>query len=105
MPLRLTLLENVLARLNVLPMPLVDMPLAAGIGKVLVTACELGLFDVLRKRPLPLNVLAERLECEPQGLQLLLKLLVSAGYLCESDGLYKNTRMAQRWLTCDSPVS
>lgn len=105
MPLRLTLLENVLARLNVLPTPLLDTLLAAGIAKVLVTACELGIFDVLSKRPLPLHVLAERLECEPQGLQLLLQLLVSAGYLRVSNGSYANTRMSQRWLTCDSPVS
>lgn len=105
MPLRLTLLENVLARLNVLPTPLLDTPLAPGIARVLVTACELGLFDVLSKHPLPLPALADRLECEPQGLQLLLHLLVSAGYLRVSNGVYRNTRMSQRWLTCDSPVS
>lgn len=105
MPLRLTFLENLLARLNILPSPLLDTPLAAGIAKVLVTACELGVFDALSKRPLPLNVLAERLETNPQGLQLLLQLLVSAGYLRVRNGKYHNTRMAQRWLTIDSPVS
>ena len=42
---------------------------------MLVTACELGLFDVLRRHSLPLDALAERLECEPKGLQLLLQLL------------------------------
>lgn len=105
MPLRLTLLENLLARLNILPTPLLDTPLAAGIAKVLVTACELGVFDALSKRALPLSTLAERLECDPQGLQLLLQLLVSSGYLRESNGTYRNTRMSQRWLTCDSPIS
>ena len=76
MPLRLTLLERILARLNLLPVPLFDTPLAPGIAKVLVTACELGLFDTLSQRPLPLEILAERLECNPAGLQLLLQLLV-----------------------------
>src|SRR5437588_6419282 len=105
MPLHLTLLEKILARLNLLPVPLFDTPLAAGIAKVLVTACELGLFDALSEQPLTLEALAERLHCHPQGLQLLLRLLVPAGYLRHRRGRYANTRMAQRWLTRSSPVN
>jgi SAM-dependent methyltransferase len=105
MPLRLTPLEYLLSRLNILPAPLFDTPLSAGIAKVLVTACELGVFDALGKRSLTLQALAEKLECQPQGLQLLLQLLVSAGYLRQSGGKYRNTRMARRWLTSSSPVS
>jgi SAM-dependent methyltransferase len=105
MPLRLTALEHLLSRLNLLPMPLFDTPLGSGIAKVLLTACELGVFDALDQRPLSLEALAERLECNPQGLQLLLQLLVSAGYLRRSRGQYRNSRIAQRWLTSSSPVS
>ena len=103
MPLRLTLFERVLARLNLLPVPLFDTPLAPGIAKVLVTACELGVFDALQQRPLPLETLAEQLNCQPQGLRLLLQLLVSAGYLQQHRGAYANTRVSRRWLTCSSP--
>jgi SAM-dependent methyltransferase len=105
MPLRLTPLEYVLSRLNLLPVPLFDTPLAPGIANVVITACELGLFDALSKGALPLDVLAQRLECHPQGLQLLLQLLVSAGYLRYRHGRYSNTRMAQRWLTSASPTN
>ncbi len=105
MPLRLTVLENILARLNLLPMPLLDTPLAAGIAKVLVTACELDLFDTLGKGSLALDILAEKVRCDPQGLQLLLQLLVSAGYLKYQDGKYRNTAMARRWLTSTSSVA
>src|SRR5436190_740185 len=98
MPLHLTPLERILARLNLLPVPLFDTPLAPGIAKVLVTACELGLFDALSEQPLTLEVLAEHLDCHPQGLQLLLRLLVSAGYLRQRRGRYANTHMAHRWL-------
>src|SRR6266516_5863254 len=105
MPLRLTPLEYLLSRLSILPAPLFDTPLSAGIAKVLVTACELGVFDALGKRSLTLQALAEKLDCHPQGLQLLLQLLVSAGYLRYRSGKYRNTRMAQRWLTSTSPVS
>lgn len=105
MPLRLTLLERLLARLNLLPVPLFDTPLAAGIAKVLVSACELGVFDALDKKRLTREALAEQLHCNPQGLQLLLQLLVSAGYLRYRHGEYSNSHVARRWLTSSSPVS
>ncbi len=105
MPLRLTVLENILARFNLLPMPLVDTPLSVGIAKVLVTACELDLFDTLGKRSMTLEALAQSVNCDPQGLQLLLQLLVSAGYLKQRAGQYSNTAMARRWLTSTSSVS
>lgn len=105
MPLRLTPLEYLLARLNILPTPLFDAPLAAGIARVLVTACEMGIFDALRVQAYTLQALAERLECDPQGLQLLLDLLVSSGYLHYRKGKYHNTRMAQRWLTAASTAN
>ena len=105
MPLRLTALEHLLAHLNLLPAPLFDTPLAPGIARVLVTACELGVFDSLSNGPLTLETLAERLQCNPQGLRLLLQLLVSAGYLRQRHERYRNSRVAQRWLTCSSPVS
>lgn len=103
MPLRLTPLETLLARLNLLPTPLFDLPLGAGIAKMLVAACELGVFDTLCAGELSLEVLAEKLQCHPQGLQLLLQLLVTAGYLRYRHGRYANTRMAKRWLTSASP--
>jgi SAM-dependent methyltransferase len=105
MPLRLTPLEHILAWLNLFPVPLFDTPLAPGIAKVLKTACEMGVFDALSKEPLTLEILAERLQSNPQGLQLLLQLLVSAGYLRYRRGHYRNSAMAQRWLTSSSPVS
>jgi SAM-dependent methyltransferase len=104
MPLRLTLFETLLSRLNVLPAPLIDTPLAPGIAKVLVTACELGLFDVLDKQAFALEDLAERLQCDPQGLQLLLQVLISSGYLRYRKGKYLNTQIAQRWLVSSSPL-
>ena len=105
MPLRLTLLERLLARLNLLPVPLFDTPLASGIAKVLVSACELGVFDALNRKSLPLKALAEQLDCNPQGLQLLVQLLASAGYLRYRHGRYSNSRMARRWLTSSSSLS
>ncbi len=105
MPLHLTLLERVLARLNLLPLPLFDMPLLPGVGRTLVTACELGVFDALGSQSSTLDSLAEQLHCQPEGLQLLLQLLVSSGYLRQRHGQYRNSPLAQRWLTADSPLN
>ncbi|MBA2284435.1 MAG: class I SAM-dependent methyltransferase [Ktedonobacteraceae bacterium] len=105
MPLHLTLPESLLARFNLLPVPLFDTPLAPGIAKVLVYACELGVFDTLSERPLTLDALAERLQCHPQGLQLLLQLLVSARYLRYRHGRYHNSPIARRWLTSTSRLN
>lgn len=105
MPLHLRPLESLFARLAILPTPLLDTPLAPGIAKVLVTACELNVFDTLDRRALTNEELAQRLTCEPEGVHLLLQLLVSAGYLREQNGVYRNTRVAQRWLTTRSSLN
>ena len=105
MPLRLSLLDSVLFRFNLLPIPLFDTPLVPGIAQVVVTTCELGLFDALDRKALSLDALADQLECHPRGLELALNLLVSAGYVRQRKGLYRNSRMAQRWLTSKSPAS
>lgn len=105
MLLRLTALEWLLERLNLLPSPLMDTPLAPGIAKALITACELGLFDALDERALTLDELAARLECQPEGLRFLLQLLVVAGYLRVRRGRYRNRAVARRWLTRGSTVN
>jgi SAM-dependent methyltransferase len=103
MPVRLNLFEAFLSRLNMLPTPLIDTPLAPGIAKVLVTACSMGLFDVLDKRAMTLEELAGKLQCEPQGLRLLLQVLVSSDYVRYRKGKYRNTQRALRWLVSSSP--
>lgn len=105
MPLRLSLLEYMLSRLNILPTPLLDAPLAPGISRVLVTACESGIFDTLGRGKLTPQALAEKLKYNPEKLQLLLQLLVTAGYLRQRKGYYSNTRVTRRWLMSSSPVS
>lgn len=105
MRLRLTPLEWLLERLNLLPTPLLDAPLASGIGKALTTACELGLFDALRERSLTVRELVARLDCSPQGIDALLQVLVAAGYVRVQRAHYSNRRIAQRWLCANSPVN
>jgi 2-polyprenyl-3-methyl-5-hydroxy-6-metoxy-1,4-benzoquinol methylase len=104
-PLHLTLLERLLGRLNLLPAPLLDTPLGAGIARALVVACDHGVFDALSAQPLTMEALTESLHCSQQGLQILLQLLVSAGYVQKRQGRYANSRIARRWLCSDSPLN
>jgi len=105
MSLRMTFPERLLGQLNLLPTPLFDAMLAPGVAKAVLTASELGLFDVLSEQPLSLSALAERVVCQPEGLRLLLNILLPAGYLHRRGGMYRNSRTAQRWLTSSSPAS
>lgn len=105
MTIRLTLPEWLLTRLNLLPTPLIDTPLAPGLAQALTTACELGLFDALSQRPMTLDELATRLECLPHSLGFLLHLLVLAGYLHRRHGRYARSAVTRRWLNQDSPFN
>ena len=105
MPLRLTPLEWLLERFQLLPMPLLDMPLAPGIAKALTTACELEIFEALNEQSLTLEELAQRLNCHPQGLYPLLQLLRATGYLRSRRGRYSNRRVVRRWLLKNSPLN
>jgi hypothetical protein len=105
MSLRMTFPERLLGKLILLPTPLFDAMLAPGVAKAVLTAWELGLFDALSEQPLSLSALAERVACQPEGLRLLVNILLPAGYLRRRGGLYRNSRAAQRWLMSSSPAS
>ena len=104
MPLRLTLLEHVLAHFNLLPVPLFDIPLAPG-SQSTGDRVRNGYFRCTERASVYSGGAGGRLHCDPQGLLLFLQLLVSAGYLRHRGGHYANTRIAQRWLTSASPDS
>jgi SAM-dependent methyltransferase len=105
MPLQLTAIEWALERLKLLPAPLLDTPLAPGIGRVLASACELNVFETLDKGPLTLEELATCLGCHPQNLHSLLQLLVVAGYVRVRRGRYQNRLVVRRWLLRRSPLN
>lgn len=86
-------------------MPLFDTPLAAGVAKLLVTACKTDIFNTLATGAMSLKELASRVNCDPQGLLLLMQILTTAGYLRCRNGLYSNTAMTRRWLTDTSPYN
>ncbi len=105
MPLRLSPLESLLARFDLLPAPLFDTPLGPGIAKALVVACEMGIFDLLDGRSRTNGELTTELNCHPEALLLLLQILVSAGYIRQRGSSYSDTPLARRWLASSSSLS
>nr|XP_020661245.1 acetylserotonin O-methyltransferase-like [Pogona vitticeps] len=80
-------------------------------SKIMFTACELGVFDLLLEsgEPLSSGAIAERLGTSPSGTERLLEACVSLKLLRmerkDSEGFYGNTNLANLYLAKSSPKS
>ncbi|XP_072850602.2 acetylserotonin O-methyltransferase [Pogona vitticeps] len=80
-------------------------------SKIMFTACELGVFDLLLEsgEPLSSGAIAERLGTSPSGTERLLEACVSLKLLRmerkDSEGFYGNTNLANLCLAKSSPKS
>src|SRR4051812_42872407 len=81
-----------------LPLPLFDAYLAPMASRALVAACACGVADAL---PGTADGLAERLDLDPLGVDVVLRALATLGYVkAKRGGAYRLTR-AGRWLERD----
>ncbi|MCA9943070.1 MAG: methyltransferase [Anaerolineales bacterium] len=97
MPIQPNFLERFLFfTANAAPTPMLDMAAALGY-QAISTAVHLNLFEQLHKRPSSAADLAQSLNCQPRGIDHLLKALNSLGYVKEYDGTYRNTPMTEKW--------
>jgi cyclopropane fatty-acyl-phospholipid synthase-like methyltransferase len=72
--------------------------LGAMVFKAVHTAIKLGIFEELALTPSSLTQLANKLQADEKGLQLLTSVLCKAGYISENKGKYKNTAMTSSWI-------
>ncbi|NXC48980.1 ASMT methyltransferase, partial [Penelope pileata] len=81
------------------------------VSKVMFTACELGVFDLLLEagQPLPLDVIAARLGASTMGMERLLDACVGLKLLAvdlrQEGAFYRNTEISSIYLTKSSPKS
>ncbi|NXV75441.1 ASMT methyltransferase, partial [Atlantisia rogersi] len=81
------------------------------VSKVMFTACELGVFDLLLEsgKPLPSDTIAARLGTSTTGMERLLDACVGlkllAVELTQGGALYRNTEVSNTYLTKSSPKS
>ncbi|KAM9667623.1 putative bifunctional dTTP/UTP pyrophosphatase/methyltransferase protein isoform 3-T3 [Dama dama] len=74
--------------------------------EVLLTACRLNVFDVLKDRgPLTAADIAREIDASVDGAERLLDVCAALGLLEKADGGYSNTEMASRHLASDTEQS
>ena len=104
MPVKLTPLESLLTKLNVLPVPLMEEWLYMWSARSLLVAQELEVFNSFDKPWLTGPEIAKKIGASDRAIGHLLDTLVSLGYLKkDSEGHYANTRRSEKWLVSASP--
>ena len=94
----------VMFRLNRGPAPMLDLFGAASFEAVTL-AVEMGVFEALAVESLAVDDLAERLDTDENGVQMLLNFLDAQGYVVAGGDHYRNTQMTTKWLTTASETN
>jgi ubiquinone/menaquinone biosynthesis C-methylase UbiE len=93
------LVERVGLLANLLPVPVGESMFGMPLARSLQVAQRTGIFAALAERPHTADELARRLDLSPVATKLLLDVIVTSGHLrLESDGGYRMTPRARRWL-------
>jgi ubiquinone/menaquinone biosynthesis C-methylase UbiE len=99
------LLERVVLRTNLAPVPAFESLSGMALSGVLIASTRLGLVTRLAQRPATIDELTEELQLNREPTRLLLDCLRSLGYVGCRQGRYSLSRRAQRWLVPASPSS
>lgn len=91
-------LEWAALRLGLMPEPLLDGYWGMATSRSLLTAIELGVFDLLDETPMSSEEVSARLGTDPLGTEVLLGALNGMRYLRRRGGRYRNGRQVRRWL-------
>lgn len=98
-------LERIGFASGAVPTPMLE-PYGAGFSRALMVATRIGIFDALANGPLGAEAVAERCAIDPWAAEKLMNLLVGMRYLRRSsDGAYRLTGSAKKWLLRDDPRS
>lgn len=92
-------LEWAALRLGLMPEPLLDGYWGMATSRSLLTAIELGVFDLLGDEPMTSAEVSGRLGTDPLGTEVLLNALNGMRYLRRRGGRYRNGRQVRRWLS------
>ncbi len=98
-----TLLEHLLHRLNLLPVPVLDSFAGIIYGRVLTIAVRRGLFEAMADGPKGIEEIAAATRLHVRGVELMAESFVVGGYLKTHEGRYSLTRRGKKWLLRKSP--
>ncbi len=91
-------------KLNIVPAPLLDVFSALGF-RIVQAALRLRVFEVLESKPLTQEEIAQQINANPRGTQVLLNNLEALGYVQQHNMRYSNTSMTTKWMLNSSPRS
>jgi len=103
MPIHLSVRERVLSHLNRLPVPIFDAFANVLLGRALMVCNSSGVFDALHGSPCSVSELAAKTGMSARGAEILLQTVEAGGYVVREGDRFRNTKVAERWLTKTSP--
>jgi SAM-dependent methyltransferase len=105
MPITPNFLERLLMlKLNQVPAPTLDM-YGVIANRAISIALRLGIFEILRERPMTTGEVAQRTNASERGVALLMDSLEPIGYLNKVEDHYSNTALVTKWMLQDSPTT
>lgn len=103
MVIKLSFRERILFLLNRLPVPVYDAFANVLVGRALMVCNSSGIFDILHDSPRSLSELAAKVGMSTRGVDVLLQTMEVAGYVTRDANGFRNSKIAERWLTRASP--
>lgn len=98
-------IERVLARLNMVPRPLIETQMAFTLARIVMVGTKLGVFEALANDAATAASVAARCGVDAAATEKLLFALAGAGYVRSEGDRYALTPVARKWLLRDSPAS
>jgi len=103
-PIPTNLLERFALWTGKVPVPLMDALFSIMKARGLMAAVSLGIFDSLSSSPKSAQELADQLRLDLPSLESLLRCMVWADYLSQSDGRYSLTALSRATMVDGSPM-
>lgn len=99
------LLERVIRRLNLAPVPLMHTHVALLLARAVMEASRAGVFEAAASGPQTPREIAGRCALDPGATAKLVDALTASGYFTPAGGRYALTPMARKWMLASSPQS
>src|SRR6266487_693961 len=101
MPLKPNLIERLLIHAGVIPGALLDTGISMFQASALLTAGDIGLFGILKNGSLNFDEIMKKINCSPQGLQVLIACMINLGYINKNGNDYSLTKAMKRSFPID----
>jgi hypothetical protein len=99
------ILERLVLLMGIVPTPMVQVSWGMASASTIIAGSRLGLFEALDGVELSPAELAARLDTHPLATETLLNALCGFGCIDRSDGRYRNSEQATKWLVPGSKDS